>query len=97
MFTINPSETDSKENHKYLNSIGIKSQMSHSYTAPFYKNEIVDEVLLNQLEKTKPRWILVNIGGGTQEKLGLYLKHNLSYRPAIICTGAALALKPVGK
>lgn len=93
VFTINPTETDSKENHKYLNSVGIKAHMSHSYTAPFYKGEIEDELLLSQLEKIKPRWILVNIGGGTQEKLGLYLKRKLSYCPAIICTGAALAFK----
>ena len=30
------------------------------------------------------------IGSGPQEKLGYYLRQNLSYRPAIHCTGAAL-------
>ena len=31
------------------------------------------------------------IGGGNQERLGLYLKRNLSYLPAIHCIGAAIA------
>jgi UDP-N-acetyl-D-mannosaminuronic acid transferase (WecB/TagA/CpsF family) len=34
---------------------------------------------------------VVTIGGGTQERLGLYLKQNLSYLPAIHCIGAAIA------
>ncbi|MBW1700409.1 MAG: WecB/TagA/CpsF family glycosyltransferase [Deltaproteobacteria bacterium] len=43
------------------------------------------------LEKRKPKYVLINIGGGTQEKLGLFLKKNLSYKPGIICNGAAIA------
>jgi UDP-N-acetyl-D-mannosaminuronic acid transferase (WecB/TagA/CpsF family) len=31
------------------------------------------------------------LGGGTQERLGLYLKRNLTYQPAIHCIGAAMA------
>ncbi len=31
------------------------------------------------------------LGGGTQERLGLYLKQHLAYRPAIHCIGAAIA------
>jgi UDP-N-acetyl-D-mannosaminuronic acid transferase (WecB/TagA/CpsF family) len=34
---------------------------------------------------------MINIGGGVQERLGFYLKENLSYRPSIICVGAAIA------
>jgi UDP-N-acetyl-D-mannosaminuronic acid transferase (WecB/TagA/CpsF family) len=33
---------------------------------------------------------MVNIGGGVQEPLGYYLRQNLSYRPSIICVGAAI-------
>ena len=33
---------------------------------------------------------IIAIGSGAQEKLGYYLRENLSYRPAIHCTGAAL-------
>jgi UDP-N-acetyl-D-mannosaminuronic acid transferase (WecB/TagA/CpsF family) len=34
--------------------------------------------------------VIIGIGGGVQEKLGLYLRENLGYRPAIHCVGAAL-------
>jgi UDP-N-acetyl-D-mannosaminuronic acid transferase (WecB/TagA/CpsF family) len=35
--------------------------------------------------------VILTIGGGSQERLGLYLKQRLSYRPAIHCIGAAIA------
>src|SRR5437899_12911914 len=38
-----------------------------------------------------PTPMVVGIGGGVQEKLGLFLKENLRARPAIHCIGAALA------
>jgi UDP-N-acetyl-D-mannosaminuronic acid transferase (WecB/TagA/CpsF family) len=38
-----------------------------------------------------PTHVVVGIGGGVQEKLGLFLKENLRSRPAIHCIGAALA------
>jgi UDP-N-acetyl-D-mannosaminuronic acid transferase (WecB/TagA/CpsF family) len=34
---------------------------------------------------------MLTIGGGTQEKLGFYLKRHLSFLPAIHCIGAAIA------
>jgi N-acetylglucosaminyldiphosphoundecaprenol N-acetyl-beta-D-mannosaminyltransferase len=52
---------------------------------------VADESLVAILEHRKPKHIIVGIGGGTQEKLGLYLREHLSYRPAIHCIGAALA------
>ena len=56
-----------------------------------YGDSISDEVLLRQLEERKPKHIVLGIGGGTQEQLGLYLKRNLTYKPAIHCVGAAIA------
>jgi N-acetylglucosaminyldiphosphoundecaprenol N-acetyl-beta-D-mannosaminyltransferase len=62
------------------------------YVAPFYpKGSIVDPALLQLIESQRPRYIMVNIGGGVQEPLGLYLREHLSYRPSIICVGAAIA------
>ena len=55
------------------------------------KSNIIDPELLAFIEKKKPAYVLINLGGGTQEKLGAYLKKHLSYKPAIICTGAAIA------
>ncbi len=93
VMTVNPGAVDAKINTDYLISKGINTSSELSYEAPFYKGNIKDEVLLQLIEDKKPEWVIVNIGGGTQEKLGLYLRQNLSYKPAIICTGAALAFK----
>lgn len=91
-FLVNPSSKDSFSNTKYLNSRGFLMSPDMSYVAPFYKQpDIEDRSLLAILEKNQPKYIIINIGGGTQEKLGYYLKKNLSYKPAIICTGAAIA------
>ena len=50
---------------------------------------IEDPKLVSIIEHRKPNHIVVGIGGGMQDKLGSYLKHQLSYRPAIYCIGAA--------
>jgi UDP-N-acetyl-D-mannosaminuronic acid transferase (WecB/TagA/CpsF family) len=56
-----------------------------------YGREIEDPALLALLERLRPQHVVVTVGGGTQERLGLYLKQRLSYRPAIHCIGAAIA------
>lgn len=62
------------------------------YLAPMYaQEEIVDEALLAQIERIRPQHVILTLGGGTQERVGLYLKRNLSYLPAIHCIGAAIA------
>jgi UDP-N-acetyl-D-mannosaminuronic acid transferase (WecB/TagA/CpsF family) len=53
--------------------------------------EDLDKKLLESIEFNKPRVIFIQIGGGIQERLGLYLKSHLSFHPTIICSGAALA------
>jgi UDP-N-acetyl-D-mannosaminuronic acid transferase (WecB/TagA/CpsF family) len=93
LLLINPSDKEGLINQEYLNSKGLKVESNNLYTAPFYNGNIKDYTLLELIETQKPKWILVNIGGGTQEKLGIFLKENLNYKPAIICTGAAIAFK----
>lgn len=89
---VDPNADEASANLAYLNSIGFKLSNDHSYIAPWYKgNKLVDTALLEIIKEQKPRYIIVNLGGGVQEKLGLYLKENLPYSPAIICTGAAIA------
>ena len=39
----------------------------------------------------KPRYILINLGGETQEILALYIKEKVDYKVSILCTGAAIA------
>ena len=50
---------------------------------------IADDALVAILQSRKPKHIIIGIGGGMQDKLGSYLKHQLIYRPGIYCIGAA--------
>lgn len=92
-FLVNPSDVDGKINKDFLTGKGLKLEEKDIYTAPFYNGNVNDFHLLLLIESQKPKWVFINIGGGTQEKLGLFLKNKLSYSPAILCTGAALAFK----
>lgn len=78
-------------NLAWLAEQGIAVPEECVYMAPMYGAAIEDVALLAMLERIKPKHIVVTIGGGTQERLGLYIKRNLSYRPAIHCIGAAIA------
>jgi exopolysaccharide biosynthesis WecB/TagA/CpsF family protein len=69
-------------------TFGIK--IDNCYVAPQYGTVIEDRPLLALVEKLRPNHVIIAIGSGPQEKLGYYLRENLSYRPAIHCTGAAL-------
>ncbi len=92
MLLVNPTPKEAQANINFLNSSGFCIRADQSYLAPMYdKNNVVDPALLKTIEDQKPEYVLINIGGGTQEKLGAWLKNNLSYSPAIICTGAAIA------
>jgi len=96
IFSIDPNEHESNINREYLNQKGIPITSEYQYTAPLYnKVDIIDPKLINILEslKIKPNFLLLNLGGGVQERLGLYIKNNLSYSPAIICSGAAIAFE----
>ena len=64
-----------------------KSEIPHQRSVA--KDNVGDRALLAILESRKPKHIIVGIGGGMQDKLGSYLKHQLNYRPAIYCIGAA--------
>ncbi|WP_428658472.1 WecB/TagA/CpsF family glycosyltransferase [Runella sp.] len=93
LFLVNPTELDTMINKQFFIQRGLAIPSDNLYTAPFYNGNIEDDILLSKIEAKKPFWVLINIGGGTQEQLGHYLRRNLSYRPAIICTGAAIAFK----
>lgn len=98
LMLVNPTPAEQQANLTYLNSIGISCTEQDCYIAPFYQaGQVKDEVLLQLIESRRPRWVLINIGGGTQEILGAYLKENLSYLPALICTERRLLLKRVNR
>ena len=78
-------------NLRWLAENGISVDPQYVYMAPIYGAEIADDDLLAMLDRLRPRHVIVTIGGGTQERLGLYLKQRLPYLPAIHCIGAAIA------
>jgi len=90
LLSLDPTQKSKKINKKFfLKKIKIKS---NHYVCPKYKmKRIIDKKLLDIVEKTKPNIILINIGGGIQEILGLYLRNNLKFKPSILCTGAAIS------
>jgi len=63
-----------------------------NYIAPQYiKEHIVDNNLLEEINRFQPRYIIINLGGGIQELLALYIKNNIKHKISILCTGAAIA------
>lgn len=94
VFWVMPDEKQAKENVKWIEkTYGTKINRSDIYIAPHYQKDgkLVDQSLASQIEPNRPSSIFIQVGGGVQERLGLYLKENLSYSPSIYCTGAALA------
>jgi UDP-N-acetyl-D-mannosaminuronic acid transferase (WecB/TagA/CpsF family) len=90
-FWVMPTELSVRHNRAWLNQHDIPVADEDLYLAPIYGAAIDDTELLRRLEQRRPRHVIIAIGGGTQERLGFYLKRNLSYQPAIHCIGAAIA------
>ena len=96
LFSVDPNDYESEKNRKYLNAKRIPITSEYQYVALLYdKNEITDSKLIRNLEslEVRPKFLLLNLGGGVQERLGYYIKNNLSYKLGIICTGAAIAFE----
>ena len=77
------------KNIAWLQTQGVHLSEDDYYVAPAYGHPIEDRELLKRLRDRRPRHVIVTLGSGTQERLGLYLKRNLDYAVAIHCTGAA--------
>jgi UDP-N-acetyl-D-mannosaminuronic acid transferase (WecB/TagA/CpsF family) len=87
---IVPSEHAHEKTITWLRSMNLTATADF-YVAPRYGGEVRDELLVAKIDNHPPSHVVVGIGGGVQEKLGLFLKENLRARPAIHCIGAALA------
>ena len=86
---IDPSKKSNTLNIKFLKSKKIIN--FKTYIAPNYNKRFFDLKLLNLINKYKPKYIVINIGGGSQEPLAIYINKNIKYNVSIMCTGAALA------
>jgi UDP-N-acetyl-D-mannosaminuronic acid transferase (WecB/TagA/CpsF family) len=87
---IVPSEAAHEKTIQWLRRVNLTGT-ADSYVAPRYPTEVRDDALVAKIDNHPPAHVVVGIGGGVQEKLGLFLKENLRSRPAIHCIGAALA------
>jgi UDP-N-acetyl-D-mannosaminuronic acid transferase (WecB/TagA/CpsF family) len=88
---IMPTPKSRDRNMAWLRSRGLQVEMEDCYLAPMYKSDnVVDPELLELIRQRRPSHIVVGLGGGTQEKLGHFLKSNLDYKPGIHCIGAAI-------
>jgi UDP-N-acetyl-D-mannosaminuronic acid transferase (WecB/TagA/CpsF family) len=90
-FWIMASEASARRNCSWLRRQGIELDAVDRYVAPFYGKTIRDPELLRRINERRPRHIVVTLGGGTQERLGLYLRSELNCKPSIHCVGAAIA------
>ena len=86
---IDPSRKSNILNIKFLKSKKIIN--FKTYIAPNYNKKFIDLKLLKLINNYKPKYIVINIGGGSQEPLAIYINKNIKYNASIMCTGAALA------
>jgi UDP-N-acetyl-D-mannosaminuronic acid transferase (WecB/TagA/CpsF family) len=103
-FWVMPTPADAVANRDWLNTQGFRLTADDCYLAPQYARvgPLKDEALLALIKERRPQFVMLNLGGGVQERLGFYLRNALlqteggrqtsaPYRPTIICTGAAIA------
>ena len=88
---IMASPKSAATNLRWLAENGIPVASEYVYMAPMYGPVMEDAALVSLINRLRPQHVIVTIGGGTQERLGLYLKQHLEYLPAIHCIGAAIA------
>lgn len=98
-FWVMPNQEEQDINLAWLRANGCPAVSADDcYLAPHYQERdaagyrvATDPALVALLEAKRPEVVVLNVGGGTQEPLGWHLRQALSYRPTILCTGAAIA------
>jgi N-acetylglucosaminyldiphosphoundecaprenol N-acetyl-beta-D-mannosaminyltransferase len=90
VFWVLPSESARQKLLDWSCRERFSIKWENCYVAPRYGLDVEDRNLVVLVEQHRPAHVIIAIGSGAQEKLGYYLRENLSYRPAIHCIGAAL-------
>jgi exopolysaccharide biosynthesis WecB/TagA/CpsF family protein len=86
---INATDYQGENNLKLM--IANKFKKVFLFTAPFFRfKKINDNKLINYIKKLKPNYVIINIGGGKQEPLALYIHKNTKFKCAILCLGGAI-------
>ena len=89
LLCIDPNKDDASLNKKLLQM--NKFTKLKSYIAPKYNlNNVKDVKLLQLINLYKPKYILINIGGGVQEKLALFINQYSKNNQISFCLGAAI-------
>src|SRR2546423_10646892 len=73
---IVPSEAAHEKTIAWLRSTNLDAAADF-YVAPRYAPQVRDDALAAKIDTYSPAHVIVGIGGGVQEKLGLFLKENL--------------------
>ena len=98
VFWVMPSVEEDARNRAWLVAQGFPVTADDVYLAPHYApGEIVDDELVRRVEARRPRVVMLAIGGGVQERVGLMLRARSGGAPAILCLGAAIAFLTGGQ
>ncbi len=88
---IMPDQSACDQNLAWLRSQGYEFTDRDCYISPKYQGgRIMDDDLVKVAAARKPKHIIVCLGGGTQERVGLMLKRECDFQPSIHCIGAAI-------
>jgi UDP-N-acetyl-D-mannosaminuronic acid transferase (WecB/TagA/CpsF family) len=88
---VMPTEAAAKRSLDWLQARGFSVTTENFYVAPKYSPHAVrDDALAALINERRPAHVIIAIGGGIQEKLGLYLKRQCAFQPGIHCIGAAI-------
>ena len=89
-FWIFASDAAKEKAMGWLGPQGVGMEDGNCFIASAPSSSSQDYAILVRIEEDKPRHIVIAMTGGSQEKLALYLRDYLLYRPSIHCIGAAL-------
>jgi UDP-N-acetyl-D-mannosaminuronic acid transferase (WecB/TagA/CpsF family) len=86
---LNSNKKEEKLSKILLNA--KKFELIKNYICPVYNPKLIyDKILIKIINNYKPEVVIINISGGVQEPLALYLKKNTKIKFISICSGAAL-------
>ena len=89
LFVIVSSNAAKSKAIDWLRERGFPIDLEDCHAAGAAPHE-QEHALLFEIEKRRPQHVIIALAGTGQEKLGLYLRDFLLFRPSIHCVGAAL-------